>query len=167
MAQQLSVDSNLNFGTDDSKARFQRVWFPSDRFQHSVRLLRRSFQSAAHWSPQHGECASRHCGLCGCRCERGRLCHGIAKLSGHLPTRSAGWHCQWVLRHRRFCPQPCRGGMCHPCLPEYWQAVWAWFQPHGFGPMKFMHKELEEEVLKASTLRTIFTVGCVLCRRNG
>lgn len=27
--------------------------------------------------------------------------------------------------------------------------VFAWFQPHGFGPMKFMHNELETEVLKA------------------
>jgi UDP-N-acetylmuramate--alanine ligase len=29
--------------------------------------------------------------------------------------------------------------------------VFAWFQPHGYGPLKFMHKELEQEV--RSTLR--------------
>jgi UDP-N-acetylmuramate--alanine ligase len=27
--------------------------------------------------------------------------------------------------------------------------VFAWFQPHGYGPLKFMHKELESEVLAA------------------
>lgn len=27
--------------------------------------------------------------------------------------------------------------------------VYAWFQPHGFGPLKFMHKELETEVVAA------------------
>ena len=26
--------------------------------------------------------------------------------------------------------------------------VWAWFQPHGFGPLRFMHTELETEVAK-------------------
>lgn len=26
--------------------------------------------------------------------------------------------------------------------------VFAWFQPHGFGPLRFMHKELEEEIAK-------------------
>lgn len=30
--------------------------------------------------------------------------------------------------------------------------VFAWFQPHGFGPLRFMHEELGEEV--AATLRT-------------
>ncbi len=29
------------------------------------------------------------------------------------------------------------------------ERVFAWFQPHGYGPLKFMHKELEEDVLSA------------------
>ena len=39
--------------------------------------------------------------------------------------------------------------------------VWAWFQPHGFGPMKFMHKELEEEVLKALNPQDYFLLSDV------
>ena len=29
------------------------------------------------------------------------------------------------------------------------ERVFAWFQPHGFGPLKFMHKELEQQVIPA------------------
>jgi UDP-N-acetylmuramate--alanine ligase len=39
--------------------------------------------------------------------------------------------------------------------------VFAWFQPHGFGPLKFMHKELEDEVLKALRLDDVFLLSDV------
>ena len=39
--------------------------------------------------------------------------------------------------------------------------VFAWFQPHGFGPLKFMHKELEQEVIPALRPDDLFILSDV------
>lgn len=39
--------------------------------------------------------------------------------------------------------------------------LFAWFQPHGFGPLKFMHEELEDEVQKALRPADVFLLSDV------
>lgn len=39
--------------------------------------------------------------------------------------------------------------------------VLAWFQPHGFGPLKFMHKELEQEVMASLRPEDLFILSDV------
>ena len=39
--------------------------------------------------------------------------------------------------------------------------VFAWFQPHGFGPLKFMHKELERDVIAALRPQDLFLLSDV------
>lgn len=39
--------------------------------------------------------------------------------------------------------------------------VFAWFQPHGFGPLKFMHRELETEVIRALRPADLFLLSDV------
>lgn len=39
--------------------------------------------------------------------------------------------------------------------------VFAWFQPHGFGPLKFMHKELEQDVTAALRPQDLFLLSDV------
>ena len=109
-------------GTDDSKARFNGSGFRQTEQLIPVRLLRRSFNLPLIGRHNAGECASRHCGLCGCRCERGRLCHGIAKLSGIYRRAQLAGTANGSASSSTILPWPCRGGMYHPCLPEYWQA---------------------------------------------
>lgn len=39
--------------------------------------------------------------------------------------------------------------------------VFAWFQPHGFGPLKFMHRELEKEVVQSLRPDDLFILSDV------
>lgn len=39
--------------------------------------------------------------------------------------------------------------------------VFAWFQPHGYGPLKFMHKDLEEDVLSVLRSGDVFLLSDV------
>jgi UDP-N-acetylmuramate--alanine ligase len=161
MARQLSVDSNLNFGTDDSKARFNGSGFRQTGFniQFDCCGVHFNLPLIGRHNMENALAATAVCAAVGVSVAD--CATALQSYQGIYRRAQLAGTANGCFVIDDFAHNPAEVVCAIHACQNIGKRVWAWFQPHGFGPMKFMHKELEEEVLKALNPQDYFLLSDV------
>ncbi len=161
MSKQLSVNAKLDFGVDDDEAGFNGTDFKQEGFSISFKC---------NGTPSQIPVIGRH------NMENALAATAICAATGIPVKDSAKALSTYRGIYRRtqlageangccviddFAHNPAEVVCAIKACQTIGKRVWAWFQPHGFGPLKFMHEELENEVIKVLRPQDFFMLSDV------
>ena len=161
MSKQLSVNAKNDFGTDNDEAGYNGTEFKQEGFSISFKCNGTPFSIPVigRHNMENALAATAICSAIGIPVK------DCAKAMGsyrgiYRRTQLAG-EANGCCVIDDFAHNPAEVVCAIKACQTIGKRVWAWFQPHGFGPLKFMHEELEAEVLKVLRKEDYFLLSDV------
>lgn len=161
MSRRLSENKSYDFGTDGADAGFVGSGFSQRGFSISFSCNGVSFElpNIGRHNMENALATVAVCTAVGVSVEE--CAKALANYEGiYRRTQLAGER-RGVVVVDDFAHNPAEVVCAIKACQSVGKRLFAWFQPHGFGPLKFMHKELEDEVLKALRLDDVFLLSDV------
>lgn len=148
VAKQLSMNTQYDFGAENDDARFSgsnfkqegfSISFDSNGLHYTLPLIGRHNMENALAAIAVSNAAGVSAEQC---CEALKSYRGIYRRTQVVGSAKGCW----VIDD--FAHNPSEVVAAIKACQQVGKRVWAWFQPHGFGPLRFMHEELETDVQK-------------------
>ncbi|MBS1549026.1 MAG: UDP-N-acetylmuramate--alanine ligase [Bacteroidetes bacterium] len=149
LAKTLSVNTNIDFGFENEIAGYNAIQFEQDGFQLQFKLKNQLFQMNAigQYSVENATAAvavANQIGVDMETCAKSlEKYEGIYRRQQVLGNKNG----VWVIDDYAHNPAKCAASIraCQPLA----QRVIAWFQPHGYGPTRFLRHDFVEEIANA------------------
>lgn len=149
LAKKLSADSGQDFGFENIEAKYNATEFQQDGFSLSFKVLNQNFKmnSIGQHSVENATAAIAVANQIGVDLE---ICaaslaqyEGIYRRHQILGQKNG----IWVIDDYAHNPAKCAASIkaCQPLADR----VIAWFQPHGYGPTRFLRQDFVEEISAA------------------
>lgn len=148
-SKQLSTDANQDFGFENNKSGYNATNFVQDGFQLSFQLRNQVFKMNAigQYSVENATAAVAVLHQIGIDLETCAKSlenyEGIYRRQQILGNKNG----VWVIDDYAHNPAKCAASIraCQPLSNK----VIAWFQPHGYGPTRFLRKDFVDEISQA------------------
>lgn len=148
LAKQLSTDKNQDFGFENNDAKYNATHFKQEGFNLSFKVLDEDFQMNAigQHSVENATAAIAVAHQIGVDLKT--AAKSLASYEGiYRRHQILGKKKEiWVIDDYAHNPAKCAASIkaCQPLTDR----VVAWFQPHGYGPTRFLRKDFVEEISK-------------------
>lgn len=161
MSKQLSVNAKNDFGTDNDEAGYNGTEFKQEGFSISFKCNGTPFSIPVigRHNMENALAATAICSAIGIPVKDSAKAMGSYR-GIYRRTQLAG-EANGCCVIDDFAHNPAEVVCAIKACQTIGKRVWAWFQPHGFGPLKFMHEELEAEVLKVLRKEDYFLLSDV------
>lgn len=148
MAKQLSVNSKTDFGVDNEEAGYNGTDFKQEGFSIAFKCNGTDFHIPVigRHNMENALAATAICAATGISViECAKALNSYRGIYRRTQLAGEANGCCVI---DDFAHNPAEVVCAIKACQAIGKRVWAWFQPHGFGPLRFMHEELEAEVLK-------------------
>lgn len=161
MARQLSVNAKTDFGVDSDEAGYNGTDFLQEGYGITFRCNGTAFQLPVigRHNMENALAATAICAATGIsviECAK-----ALATYRGIYRRAQLAGEANGCCVIDDFAHNPAEVVCAIKACQTIGKRVWAWFQPHGFGPLKFMRDELEKEVLAALRPQDYFLLSDV------
>ena len=148
MSKQLSVNAKNDFGTDNDEAGYNGTEFKQEGFSISFKCNGTPFSIPVigRHNMENALAATAICSAIGIPVKDSAK--ALDNYRGIYRRTQLAGEANGCCVIDDFAHNPAEVVCAIKACQTIGKRVWAWFQPHGFGPLKFMHEELETEVLK-------------------
>lgn len=149
MSQKLSQDTKLDFGTDNEAAGFNSLNFKQEGFSISFQCngVKVEIPVIGKHNMENATAAIAACHATGLTIEESA--QALKDYRGIYRRTQLSGTANGIFVIDDFAHNPAEVVCAMKACQNVGKRIFAWFQPHGFGPLKFMHKELEEDVIAA------------------
>lgn len=149
MSRRLSQTPSSDFGHDDANAGFNSTDFRQEGFSISFRCngVEVSLPVIGRHNMENATAAIAACHATGISV--GESSGALKDYRGIYRRTQLCGTANGIFVIDDFAHNPAEVVCAIKACQNVGKRLFAWFQPHGFGPLKFMHKELEEEVIAA------------------
>ena len=149
MSRQLSQDTQLDFGTETTTAGFNSTDFKQEGFSITFQCnhIRVEIPVIGRHNMENATAAIAACSAVGISIEESAK--ALKSYQGIYRRTQLSGTSNGIFIIDDFAHNPAEVVCAMKACQQVGKRLFAWFQPHGFGPLKFMHKELEEEVVAA------------------
>lgn len=149
MSKQLSQDAQLDFGTDNANAGFNSTDFKQEGFSIAFRCnnVKVEIPVIGRHNMENATAAIAACHATGLSIEKSAA--ALNDYRGIYRRTQLSGSANGIYVIDDFAHNPAEVVCAMKACQNVGKRIFAWFQPHGFGPLKFMHKELEEECIAA------------------
>lgn len=149
MSKQLSVDAKNDFGVDNEEAGYNGTDFKQEGYSISFKCNGTDFHIPVigKHNMENALAATAICAATGIPVKD--CAKALATYRGIYRRAQLAGEANGCCVIDDFAHNPAEVVCAIKACQTIGKRVWAWFQPHGFGPLRFMHEELEKEVIAA------------------
>jgi len=147
LSKQLSQDKAYDFGVDEKEIGFSGSGFEQKGFSIFFECNNVSFHIPVigRHNMENALAATAVCNAVGIT--TGECAKALQNYEGIYRRTQLTGEANGIFVIDDFAHNPAEVVCAIRACQSVGKRVFAWFQPHGYGPLKFMHKELEENVL--------------------
>lgn len=161
MSKRLSSNVSFDFSSNGEDAGFQSTDFRQDGFSISFKCngIDVKIPVIGRHNMENATAAIAACCACGVSLEQ--AAKSLANYEGIYRRTQLTGISKGIYVIDDFAHNPAEVVCAIKACQTIGERVFAWFQPHGYGPLKFMHKELEEDILSVLRPEDVFLLSDV------